>query len=79
MVIPYLTIPFHFSIQVSNIFSIFIVPPPPNLDHLGYKYKEDNYYVKEYGHLIHNAKYFFIRAVAKSVVMFISLYPCQPC
>lgn len=52
--------------------------PPPYLDYLGYKYQKDNYLFKEYGHLIHNAKLLFMRAVAKSLKMFISLYSCPP-
>lgn len=35
--------------------------------------------MSEYGHMINNAKLFFIKAVAKSKVMFIALYSCQPC
>lgn len=71
MDIPYLII----SLISTFNFLIFSVHP----SYLSYLVQKDNCYVKEYGHLIHNAKLVFIRAIAKSVVMFISLDSCQPC
>lgn len=68
-VVPYSAMPFHFDGSVSNIF--YFYSPPFIFVLLKVEYQKDSYFVKEYGHLIHNAKLFFIRAVAKSVIMFI--------